>query len=207
MPWRRPAAAAVLSTLALVACNDDGRTLAPAPEVPASPLTTSTTTTSTSTTSAVLDADVPLSVRSPGLAEGARLPVEHTCDGADVQPPLVFAGAPSAAAELAVAVVDLDADGYVHWVVAGLPAGTLRLDAGDLPPSAVEARAGDGEIGWRGPCPPPGDGAHRYEFRVYAMAEPVGLAPGLAGRDAVEILEEAAVDVGRYTLRYERRSG
>lgn len=202
MPWRRPAAAIVLSTLALVACNDDGRTLAPAPEVPASPLTT--TTTSTTTTAPVIDADVPLSVRSPGLAEGARLPAQHTCDGTDARPPLLFAGVPSAAAELAVAVVDLDADGYVHWVVAGLPAGTARLDAGELPPAAVEARADDGELGWSGPCPPPGEGAHRYEFRVYAMAEPVGLAPGLAGRDAVEILEEAALDVGRYTLRYSR---
>lgn len=204
MPWRRTAAAAVLAALVAGGCNDDGRDLAPAPEVPDAPLTTSTST--TPSTGAAVDRAEPLSLRSPGLDDGDLMASAHTCDGRDVHPPLVIAGVPPGAAEVAISVVDVDAGGDVHWVVAGLDPTTGRLDAGVVPPGAVEARAEDGTTGWVGPCPPPGEDPHRYVFTLSVTAEPIGLAPGLPGREAIEIIDAAAIEVDRYTLRYGRQA-
>ena len=100
---------------------------------------------------------------------------------------------PTAAAELAIALVDVSADGFVHWVVAGLPVDVGVIDPTALPAGAVQARSSSGIVGWDGPCPPPGDVDHRYEVRAYALSEPLGLAPGTEGRAAVELLDDAAI--------------
>jgi hypothetical protein len=145
-----------------------------------------------------------LVVVSPAFAAGEPIPERYTCDGDEVSPPLAIQGAPTGAAELAVVVRDPDADGFVHWVVAGLPADTTGLaEGGPLPEGAVEADNGFGEAGWAGPCPPEGD--HTYELTVYALAEPSQLDAGddaEAGAEAVESAEVAAVATLRWT--YER---
>jgi len=36
-------------------------------------------------------------------------------------------------------------------------------------PSPQEGTNDFGDVGYGGPCPPPGDGPHRYFFRLYAL--------------------------------------
>lgn len=183
-----------LATLALAGCNDDGRTLEPTSatmpppsEVPA-----------TSTTGEALG----LRVSSPDAADGAQIDAAFTCDGEGRAPLLVFSGAPTAAAELAVAIVDLDAAERVHLVVSGLPSTATDLDPLQPPPEAVLARSDGDVLGWEPPCPEPGDGTHRFEIRLYAMAEPVGLSPGLPGAEAIAVLDGASIDLHRSTFTY-----
>ncbi|MFP5576755.1 MAG: YbhB/YbcL family Raf kinase inhibitor-like protein [Acidimicrobiia bacterium] len=183
----------VIAAFVLGACNDDGRTLEP-------------------TTATVPPSEVPatqppaevvgLRVTSPDVLEGEPIDPAFTCDGVGTAPVLVFSGAPVAAAELAVAVVDLDAADRVHLVVAGLPATTAQLDVARLPEGALLGRSDGGVVGWEPPCPPPDDAAHRYEVRLYAMAEPVGLSSELPGAQAVEVLERASIDVARLRFTY-----
>ena len=177
-----------VGVLLLAACNDDGRTLAPAPPVPAEQATSTSTP-----LASVPSAEVGLVLTSPAFVEGGVLDAAFTCDGVDVPPPLEISGVPSAAAELAIVVTDRDADGFVHWVIAGLSPSITRLESGVLPPAAVTARSDGGTSGWQGPCPPDDDDPHAYEFVVYAAAEPIGLTPDLAGRQAIEIIEDAAI--------------
>ena len=193
------AAVAVLAAVA-TGCNDDGRTLTPAPPTSEAPPTTATS-------AGDADAASGLRLTSPDVIEGEPLDPRFTCEGLNVVPELLVSGVPPAAAELAVAVVDLDADGFVHWVVAGLPPTTTRLAAGELPPGAVFGRTDSGVSGWDGPCPPPGDEPHRYEFRLYVAAEPLGLTPGLDGREAIAAIEAAAIDVTRLTAQYGSAGG
>ena len=82
----------------------------------------------------------------------------------DLPPP------PTDTAELLVVVDDPDAPGgtFVHWTVWGLAPATTALD-GQLPAGAVQGQNDFGRAGYVGPCPPPGDGAHRYRFRVVAL--------------------------------------
>jgi len=186
---------ALTVALSMTGCGDDGRTLSPAP-----PTTASTTTAPAELPSS--EGLTALRLASTDVADGAALDARLTCDGANEPPTLVITGAPPAAAELAVAVVDLDADGFVHWVVSGLPPTADVVDPASLPDGAVVGRASTGVVGWDGPCPPPDDPAHRYEFRAYALAEPAGLAAGAAGIDAVAVLEAAAVERATLTATY-----
>ena len=185
----------------LAGCGDDGRELrAPRPD--------QTMTTDTATTAPGGDAglvgdgggdggDGPttslaqLRLSSSAFEDGGAIPVDHTCRGADVSPPLLWTGVPADTAELAVVVRDLDASGFVHWVVSGLPPTTGGLAQGTVPPEAVQAVNDFGRPGWSGPCPPAG--THNYQFVVYALAQPSGLTPGLPGEQAAQAIETASV--------------
>lgn len=194
--WRRRVARVALPAIALVAVScgatDDGRTLRP-------PTPDQTTTTVASTTPGVDAGSAgdeettaptePLRLSSPAFDEGGVIPADHTCRGSDVSPPLRWTGVPAGTVELAVIVRDIDADGFVHWVVAGIDPTTGGLAEGTLPPGAVEATNDFGRAGWSGPCPP--QGTHYYDVRVYALSEPSGITAGQAGADATGRIEAA----------------
>lgn len=192
---------AVAGLLLLAACNDDGRTLAPAPPVPVERATTTTAPTVSTPT-----AEVGLLLTSPAFTEGGLLDPAFTCDGVDVPPPLEISGIPAGAAELAIVVTDRE-DGAVHWVISGLSPTVTRIESGVVPPNAVTARTDDGVEGWQGPCPPAGDQPHAYEFVVYAAAEPIGLTRGLEGRRAIGVIEEAAIASDVLVAFYGGREG
>lgn len=189
---RRSALAVVVALGALAAaCNDDGRTLAPAPS----------TTTSTTAASSIEPADrQAMSLTSPDLVDGGALDARFTCEEGSEAPTLFFSDVPDAAAELAVAFVDLDAgpDGFVRWLVVGLAPSAGYLGAGALPADAVAVRGSGGMEGWDPPCPEPGDG--RYEARLYAVPEPVGLASDIDAASAISLLDQAAVEQATISL-------
>jgi Raf kinase inhibitor-like YbhB/YbcL family protein len=127
---------------------------------------------------------------SPAFGEGQPIPPEYTCVGDDVSPPVAWTGVPAGTVELALVVRDPDADGFVHWVVAGLPPDVGGMARGAPPSRAVEVLNDFGREGWSGPCPP--SGTHNYDFRLYALAQPSGIVAGGDGAQAAERLESAA---------------
>lgn len=143
-----------------------------------------------------------LTLTSPAFDQGGQIDPVFTCNGDNQIPPLTFSGVPQAAVELAVTVVDEDADGYVHWVVAGLPSSMTGLNSDAIPEEAVFGTTDSGVSGWAGPCPPPGDDPHAYEFTLHAFAEPLGLQPGLEGRQAVEVIRQTAIESATLTAFY-----
>jgi Raf kinase inhibitor-like YbhB/YbcL family protein len=126
----------------------------------------------------------PFVLSSAAFAAGAAIPRRYSCDGPDVSPPLAWTGAPTATAAFLLVVDDPDAKGFIHWVVADLPADTTSLGegaSGHLAP-AVEGRNGFGKVGWGGPCPP--SGTHHYRFTLTALSAPLGLAAGMTAAQA-----------------------
>jgi Raf kinase inhibitor-like YbhB/YbcL family protein len=122
---------------------------------------------------------------SSAFDHGEPIPRRHTCEGEDVSPPLAWSGIPPEARSLAIVMDDPDAPGgtFTHWLA-------WRIDpkAGDLAEgqaAPVEGGNHFGSTGYRGPCPPPGHGPHRYFFRLYALDSELELATG-AGKDEVE---------------------
>jgi len=176
----RPAAvAAVAAALLIAACADDGRALrepVPGATAPAVP-----TTTAPGQATVV----APLALTSTAFGPGEAIPLEHTCDGADVSPPLAWGSIPQATVELAITVTDTDADGFVHWVVAGLDATVQALAIGVVSDGAVQAKNGGGTPGWMGPCPPPQAGIHHYVFTLYALTAASGVTANMSGEDAI----------------------
>lgn len=123
---------------------------------------------------------------SPSFDDGARLPVQLTCEGQDVSPALGWDDAPTATQSYALLCDDPDAPGgtWHHWALYDIAAGTSRLDhAFPTRPQVEGARQAVndfGQVGYRGPCPPRGHGTHHYRFRLLALdvAElPLGAEP------------------------------
>jgi Raf kinase inhibitor-like YbhB/YbcL family protein len=130
---------------------------------------------------------VPASLRlsSPDFADGDRIPERFGKDGGNAIPTLEWNDPPPGTAELAILVEDPDAAGgtWIHWVAAGIDPGTQRIEGGKLPPGTVQGRNDFKRLGYDGPHPPPGDGAHRYFFRLYALSAPTGLSDGCTADD------------------------
>jgi Raf kinase inhibitor-like YbhB/YbcL family protein len=119
---------------------------------------------------------VALEVRSESFAEGATIPMEHVyngCGGKNISPQLSWSGAPEGTKSFVVTCFDPDAptgSGYWHWVTFNIPSNVASLAAGDTTLGGGKTGRNDyGEKGYGGPCPPKGDGPHRYIFRVYAL--------------------------------------
>ena len=125
-----------------------------------------------------------MQLTSPDLAPGAAIPKAFTADGADRSPALAWQGAPEGTQAFALIVDDPDAPVglWVHWVCYDLPAGQAALAQGQtrgpvLAGGGKQGRNSWGRLGWNGPAPPPGK-PHRYFFKLFALAGPLGLEPG-----------------------------
>lgn len=152
------------------------------------------------------DAPASIEVTSSAFQPDGTIPARFTCDGEDTSPPLAWSEVPDEAEELVLVVRDPDAPGhtFIHWLVAGVDATTARLEEGELPDGAVEGTNDFGEAGYRGPCPPPDDEAHRYEFVVHATAAPTGLGEQATVDEVREALAEHTVATGTLAARYGR---
>lgn len=150
------------------------------------------------------DLDVAFVLQSPAFAANGKVPERHTRrSGIDVSPPLEWINQPTDALELALVVTDPSADGFVHWVIWGLDATSTGLAEGQVPPGAVQALNGFGELGWSGPDPPLGDDPHVYLFRLFALREvPVEVLPGIDGREAIPMLEAHAMAIAELIAFY-----
>jgi Raf kinase inhibitor-like YbhB/YbcL family protein len=155
--------------------------------------------TSLSDPSAMTDA---FTLSSPAFAEGGTVPARHTCDGEDVSPALEWSGAPDDTAAFALVVDDPDARGWIHWLVADIPAGHSALEEGVA--AGVEGRTDFGRTGYGGPCPP--SGSHRYVFEILALSEPLGLTPGFSADELRDAMQGNVLASARLTASYRRAS-
>jgi hypothetical protein len=119
-----------------------------------------------------------LAITSLAFREGETIPVEYTCNGQNISPPLAWSGLPPDTQTLALIADDPDAPAgtWVHWVVYNLPGSTAELPAGVQNPG-VDGMNSSRKTGYSGPCPPAGK-AHRYFFKLYALDTTLVLEPG-----------------------------
>ena len=66
----------------------------------------------------------------------------------------------------------------------------------------MEARNDTSEFGWFGPCNDPNGEPHHYLFRLVALRSESGLQPGVAGADAVAIVQSLALTQAELTATY-----
>ena len=141
--------------------------------------------------------------------EGAAIPKLHTCEGADVSPSLEWSGEPAETQSFALVVDDPDAPAgaWNHWLLWDIPASVHALPQGSKPGTLGVSGSNDfGKPGYGGPCPPRGHGAHRYFFRLYAVAAPsLGLRAGAKRAELDKALSGRILAEVRYMGRYERK--
>jgi Raf kinase inhibitor-like YbhB/YbcL family protein len=140
---------------------------------------------------------------SSAFHDGGTIPARFTCEGDDLAPPLAWSGAPEGTRSFALIMDDPDAPGrvFTHWLLYDVPADATALQA---PPGRTFPND-FGKAGYRGPCPPPGHGPHRYFFTLYAVDVPTLPVRG-KGRPALErALGAHTLATARLMGRYERR--
>jgi Raf kinase inhibitor-like YbhB/YbcL family protein len=141
---------------------------------------------------------------SSAFAAGQPIPARHTCDGEDASPPLEWSNLPEGTRALALIVDDPDAPGgtFTHWLAWGLDPKAGVVAEGERAPA--QGRNDFDVAGYRGPCPPPGHGPHRYVFRLFALDAEPAVTPG-AGREELEHASATSVlAVAELTGTYER---
>lgn len=118
---------------------------------------------------AVSEAQSALTIRSSAFKGGGPIPVLFTCDGANLSPPLAWSAPPKGTRSFALLVDDPDAPRgtFRHWTAWGISPTARGLGQGKAP--SGEGVNDAGRVGYLGPCPPSGDGPHRYRFRLHAL--------------------------------------
>jgi Raf kinase inhibitor-like YbhB/YbcL family protein len=168
-----------------IACGDDGETLEEEPDI---------------------QAPTGVTVSGPFEVNGT-VQQKYTCDGANVSPALSWSG-DNETREYALIVADPDApDGtFVHWVMYGIEPSVDSIDEDAIPEGAVEGTNSSGDVGYTGPCPPPGDDPHRYEFTIYALDERVseGLEAGASADELLSAIDCCVRSQGTLTGTYGR---
>ena len=139
----------------------------------------------------------PLTITSPAFADGAPIPVQYSCKGANLAPPLAWS-APSPAA---LVVDDPDAPGgaYIHWIVTGIPPGPGSTPDGQIPGGGKVLPNSKGQASYTGPCPPGGSGVHHYRFTLYQLPNDYKLPAHLAGAQAAQTIAGASTGHAQLT--------
>jgi Raf kinase inhibitor-like YbhB/YbcL family protein len=110
--------------------------------------------------------------------------------------------------EIAVALVDdsatRDGQPFVHWVIGGLDPSEIALAGGDVPPGALQALNFFGDVGYGGPCPPPGDEAHEYRLTAFALAQQLEIDDGAPAEQFLEVIATTAFASADVTGLFQR---
>jgi len=128
-----------------------------------------------------------IKLTSSAFNNGESIPVQFTCKGENISPPLNIVDAPPDAKSLALIMHDPDAPvgDFLHWLMWDLPANTQSIGAGTVPVGAVQGPTGFNKNEYGGPCPPKGSGTHRYIFELYALDTSLGL-PANTSREKLQ---------------------
>lgn len=143
-----------------------------------------------------------MKITSAAFSHNGNIPSKYTCDGKNVNPPLMFEGVPSGVKSLALIMDDPDAPSgmFVHWVLWSIAPDTKEIAEDTAPKGAAQGITDFRRPGYGGPCPP--SGTHRYFFKLYALDAALDLRKS-AGKADLEkamkghILAEAEI-IGLY---------
>ena len=182
---------ALAASLLFFGCGHDEATVLAEPEMPGVPH---------------------LTVTSSSFAANATIPIDHTCEGADVAPPLAWSGAPPTTKSFAVIVDDPDAPDpaapkrvWVHWVLTGITGTLASLPIGasiTTPAGTAQGKNEYCKATWNGPCPP--IGRHRYFFKVYALDGAIGSA-GMTKPELLAAMKGHILAMGQMVGTYQKQ--
>ncbi len=119
---------------------------------------------------AIMENEKPV-LTSPAFDHGTSIPMEYTCDGQNLSPPLAMSGIGKRAQSLMLVVVDKESSTppyqSIIWFVYNLPPHTKTLlpnQTSMLP----TGRNSHGNYAYQSPCPKDGT-QHHYYFNLYAL--------------------------------------
>ncbi len=149
-----------------------------------------------------------MELASSAFSHDSVIPARYTCDGDNINPPLVIGGVPEQAVSLVLIMDDPDvpkhlrADGmWDHWVVFNIPPQTREI-AENSEPAGVHGLGTGGNLKYYGPCPP--DREHRYFFKLYALDCQLDLAEGVSKAELEQAMAGHVLAQAELMGRYDR---
>lgn len=143
-----------------------------------------------------------MKISSSAFENKGEIPAKYTCDGVNVNPPLLIEDVPEGTKSLALIVDDPDAPTglWVHWLVWNIDPSTTQIQENSKP-GGTEGTTSFGSVGYGGPCPP--SGTHRYNFKLFALDTEIDLdsegdKAALESRMEGHIIEKAMY-MGKYS--------
>jgi phosphatidylethanolamine-binding protein (PEBP) family uncharacterized protein len=164
--------------------------------------TTPVTSAATSVAATSIAAPAAAAALQAPWAEGAAIDARYTCDGAQEVPVFRWAAPDAGVAELALAVTDDNAGGYVHWLVTGIPAAAGAVGGTEAPLGVQQANSA-GTVGWTGPCPPAGE-LHTYRVALYSLGAPFAAGATDPPQNLLGDIGGSATGVVELTGTYQR---
>ncbi|PEN14961.1 YbhB/YbcL family Raf kinase inhibitor-like protein [Longibacter salinarum] len=156
----------------------------------------------------------PFKFTTTPFADGDSMHRDFTCEGSNVSPALEWNGVPDGTKSQTLILEDPDAPRrtFTHWVLFNVPGDTTRLPRGldvktafpKSDPAPREGRNDFGNVGYGGPCPPPGDGPHRYIFRLFAVDTTLELDEGVSNDAVMQAMDGHILAEAERTGTYER---
>jgi len=145
-----------------------------------------------------------MNIISPAFENGSNIPAKYTCDGDNINPPLVFAGVPKEAASLALIVDDPDSPTgtWNHWSIWNMEPTRTEITEGKKG-DWVEGVTTFGTVGYGGPCPH--GGTHRYFFTLYALDEKIHLPEGSQKEMLLKVIDGHILASAELMGTYERK--
>ncbi len=157
--------------------------------------------------SQVGDVSSSLHLQSRAFGQYSSIPVDYTCDGKNVSPPLTVSGVPEGTQSLVLMLEDPDAanGSFTHWLLWNIPPATTEILTGTAPAGAVIGGNDTGDTGYSGPCPPAGS-QHHYVFTLYAIDAPLYAPPGSTKSDVKKAMQGHVIGTTTFATMY-RRAG
>ena len=145
-----------------------------------------------------------MELMSSAFKANGPIPVRYTCDGENINPPLLVNDVPLGTQSMVLTIEDPDAERgvWTHWLLWGIPFNTTVINEGTVPMGAIEGMTDFQRPGYGGPCPP--SGMHRYFFTLYALDTTIDLPPDTDKQKLKEVIEEHVIDKAELVGTYQR---
>lgn len=146
-----------------------------------------------------------MKIESTAFKDNKLIPPKYTCDGDNVNPPLVISDVPENAKSLALVVDDPDAPRgtWVHWTVWNISPNIKEIPENSCPQNSVEGMTDSGRSGYSGPCPP--SGTHRYFFKLFALNITLDLDTSVEAADIEKKIEDKILAKAQLVGLYRRQ--
>jgi Raf kinase inhibitor-like YbhB/YbcL family protein len=136
-------------------------------------------------------------------------PLENTCEGSDISPEIQLSGCNSSFMAIIMEDVDAPSGSFIHWAIWNIPATSIipraipKNGTFEQPFSARQGLNDFGEIGYAGPCPPPGK-MHRYIFRAFGLDGMLDLPGGSSVSELREAMRGHVLQEGEAVAKFGR---
>jgi Raf kinase inhibitor-like YbhB/YbcL family protein len=147
-------------------------------------------------------------LKSGILKENEMIPIDYTCDGEDISPPLEWENIPNGTQSFCLIMDDPDAPGgtFYHWIIFNIPKNYSSLPENFPKISEFDNRIKQGKndfgkVGYNGPCPPKGS-THHYRFTIYALDTILNLKSDVSVKELLKEIENNILGKGELICIY-----